>query len=150
MLKTHLFGTGIAGAKKEYVPGFFKACPWKSKMKKIVTYRLLGYIAYGVHLCNNILIFQVKPKNAPAQEMWLISLLPVPGQEAGAVLHSKSEYCFLGLSLKVLPEPPFDILMAFTLGGFSWGPQPSHQMFIEMSLISHYLFLSFRPNPPTF
>ena len=28
---------------------------------------LLGYIAYGVHLCNKICIFQGKPENGPAR-----------------------------------------------------------------------------------
>ena len=31
----------------------------------------VGYIAYGVHLCNKILIFQGTPKNGPTLEMWI-------------------------------------------------------------------------------
>ena len=48
---------------------------------------LLGYIAYGVHLCNKILIFQGAPQNGTARHPVLWRSLPVSLDQADMALN---------------------------------------------------------------
>ena len=71
---------------------------------------LLGYIAYGVHLCNQIMVFQGKPKDGhTAHSVVGTGLYRVREQFAdmfGCFLNSEREGCGNDLAVPILAWPP--------------------------------------------
>ena len=80
---------------KVYFPNFSKDLFLEVPPKTcILIWGLLGYIAYGVHLCNNILIFQGQPKNGPARHPVLGT-----GMKLLSVLQSRRSFFLTPLAL---------------------------------------------------